>query len=127
MRLGHLIAAAERRLKRVEQALAFDILADEARRADKRRYRALSKVPVHEYIAAGEEIEIHRSLMPKKNSWEDGAPYPWAEWTRLTVDRIGPDCLRVFVPQRGSLPIPVGDFVRGVLKGYAREAGECPY
>ena len=121
MNLTGLVKAAERRLKRVERSLAFDLLRGDERGADKRRYRVFSKVLVAEYIADGEEVELHRSVMPQKNSWETGAPYPYDEWTRLLVDRVGPDCVRVFLPLRGSHPIPVGDFVRAVVRGHIRE------
>lgn len=126
MILADLIKDAARRLKRIERTLAFDLLRGDDWRADRRRYRAFSKVPVADYIRAGEEVELHRSVMPQKNTWEDGAPYPWPEWSRLTVDRIGPDCVRVFVPLRGSRPMPLGDFVRGVVRGHIREPLNTP-
>lgn len=120
MNLADLIKDAERRLKRVERTLAFDLLRADERGADKRRYRAYSKVPVGEYVSAGEEVEFHRSAMPQKNSWEDGAPHPYDEWTRMEVHVVGPDCVRVFMPLRGSHAVPVGDFVRGVVRGHIR-------
>lgn len=125
MKLGELIKAAERRLKRVERTLAFDLLRGDNFGADKRRYRAYEQVSVGEYIATGEEVEFHRSLLPKDNPWY-GATAPsqtfhWNDWTRLTVDRIGPDCVRVLLPGRGSHPMPVGDFVRAVVRGHIRE------
>lgn len=121
MNFTDLIKVAEKRLKRIELSLAFDVLAVDMKKVDKRRYRSYAKIRVSEYLADGEEIEVHCSVMPQKNSWEDGAPYPWPEWLCLKVDRVGPDCVRFFVPLRGSHPMPVGDFVRAVVMGHIRE------
>ena len=123
MNLSALVKAAERRLKRIERTLAFDLLRGDERRADKRRYRQYAKVAVGDYVAAGEEIELHRSVLYWKSAynWDDESPSTWNEWTCVPVDRIGPDCVRVFLPRRGSHPIPVGDFVRAVVRGHVRE------
>ena len=125
MRLADLIKVAERRLKGIERTLAFDLLRGDDWGADRRRYRSYSKISVSDYITAGEEVEFHRSLMPKSDRWlgatSPGQTFTWHEWTRLTVDKVGPDCVRVLMPRRGSHPMPVGDFVRAVVRGHIRE------
>lgn len=125
MRLADLITAAEQSLKPIEQELAFELLAENERAADVQRYAAFEALAVANYIAPGDEIEFHRSLLPKDEHWY-GATAPsqtfyWKDWNRLTVHRIGPDCVRVFLPGRGSYPMPVGDFVRAVVLGHIRE------
>ena len=125
MNLAELVKVAEKRLKRIEPRLTFDLLAGDERKADKRRYRSFSKVPVADYVEPGDDVEFHRSLMPEDQHWYgDAAPaqvFYWNDWTLLPIDSIGPDCVRVLMPGRGSHPIPVGDFVRAVVRGHIRE------
>lgn len=124
MNIDGLKRDVERRLKRIERAVALDLLAGRLDAADERRFRCLSKIDVSLYLQPGQRVELHRTLFPTRDDryLQDGIErrcLRWAEWTLCRVDRLGP-CVRLLVPGQGSQPWPTADFMLAVLIGHVR-------
>lgn len=113
MNLAALRAKAERRLSTPSRSLTLAVLAGDTFKAGRMRYRMLAALPLQEYVEPGAILELHRSLMPNCSDW--------SMWTRVPVDRITADCISFYVPSFGRMPMPRGDFVGSVIRGWARE------
>jgi hypothetical protein len=125
MNLDAIKLGAERLLQQSETEQAFYALAGKLDVLDRHRYVRLCQVAVERWLAPEDVLELHRSVLPNQEARYQGTRveavrFRWKTWTPVTVDRIGDDCVRLFVPDYGSLPIPRGDFVGHVLKGLVR-------
>lgn len=126
MNLDDLKRDATHRLKRIERAVALDLLGGNLTRAETRRFRCLQKLDASVYLHPGERIELHRRLLPERDDrYLGGARFEkrilrWALWTPCRVDTFTGTCVRLLVPGWGSQPWTTTDFVCAVLDGYVR-------
>jgi hypothetical protein len=124
MNLDGLRKEGERRLRRTERNQAMYALAGKHDVLERHRFVRLARIDLASYLQVGDQIELHRSLLPAdERDYGGTAPartFGWKLWTVVPVERIGPDCLRILLPRYGSMPIPASDFVRAVMVGNAR-------
>lgn len=124
MNLDGLKRDAERRLKRIERAVALDVLSGNLDRAEKRRFRCLMRLDVALYLQTGELVEMHQKLFPARDDrYLSGGIerrfLRWQEWTLCRVDTIGLG-VRLLVPGQGRMLWVSADFIRAALTGHVR-------
>lgn len=121
MSVASLKEFAERKLRKYETKIAFEVLSGETAKIAKLRNRILRKVCIANHLQDGVVLRFHRNLLPPtRDPWAlelSGAlpPRRRPEWSKVPIYRVLPGAVWLQLPKTAHCAIETSDFILAVL------------